>query len=335
MNKKYQKVISRYKHDLFRLRNVVGVGIGIKEKNGKKTGEEVVMVLVEKKLPVQQLRSFDIVPMSLEGCKTDVLEIGDLQFLNTRSERMRPAPAGVSIGHYKVSAGTLGAIVKDSKTGVPLILSNNHVLANGTNGRDKKVKKGDPVLQPGKYDDGSNPEDVIGHLERFIPIRRGREVSGCPIASSLERLGNELLYPIRPDYEVKLYKRGAENIVDCAVAKPVSPGAIDNTILGIGKIQGIKEPEVDLKVKKSGRTSGVTSGTIKAINTTLQVKMSDNETVTFKDQFITEPMSKSGDSGAILLDENNNAVGLLFAGSEKATAYNRIKNVMEALKIQF
>jgi hypothetical protein len=36
---------------------------------------------------------------------------------------------GVSIGHYKGTAGTAGCLVKDKKTGEILILSNAHVLA--------------------------------------------------------------------------------------------------------------------------------------------------------------------------------------------------------------
>lgn len=46
-----------------------------------------------------------------------------------RTERWRPAPMGVSIGHYKGSAGTAGCLVKDEKTGEILILSNAHVSA--------------------------------------------------------------------------------------------------------------------------------------------------------------------------------------------------------------
>lgn len=46
-----------------------------------------------------------------------------------RTKRWRPAPMGVSIGHYKGSAGTAGSLVKHKKTGQILILSNAHVLA--------------------------------------------------------------------------------------------------------------------------------------------------------------------------------------------------------------
>ncbi len=53
--------------------------------------------------------------------------------------------AGSSIGHYKVTAGTLGGFVRD-REGV-YILSNNHVLANSN-----KAEGPDPILLPGPAD---------------------------------------------------------------------------------------------------------------------------------------------------------------------------------------
>ncbi|MFW6306369.1 MAG: hypothetical protein ACOC1N_03175, partial [Bacillota bacterium] len=103
----------------------------------------------------------------------------------------------------------------------------------------------------------------------------------------------------------------------------------------IGKVNGTGEAEVDMKVQKSGRTSGYTTGKVVAVNTTVTVNISENETATFEDQFVTTPISKAGDSGSLVLDMNNNVVGLLFAGSEKATVCNRIENVMKELSIEF
>jgi hypothetical protein len=44
-------------------------------------------------------------------------------------------------------------------------------------------------------------------------------------------------------------------------------------------------------------------------------------------------MSQGGDSGSAVLDEENNLVGLLFAGSDTTTIINRIQNVFSALDI--
>lgn len=336
MDKHYKRIISRYVYDLFSLNHVVGVGYGPREKRGKRLEQEAIVVMVDKKVPKNRLDKKDIVPTAVEEYGTDVIEVGDLQLHDVRIEKMRPAKPGVSIGHYKVSAGTLGAIVKDKNTEAPLILSNNHVLANITNGHDGRARIGDPVLQPGAHDSGNLPNDLIGRLERFIPVESnsGTEPT-CPVAISLERLVNSFLHLLRTDYDFKLYKKGIKNRVDCAVARPVDDKDIDASIIDVGTVKGTKSPEPGLKVKKSGRTSGITEGKIRVIDATVEIKMSQTETAIFTDQFVTEPISKPGDSGSLVLDNDNRAVGLLFAGSAEATVCNWINNVLEALKIKF
>ncbi len=331
----YKKIIDRYKKSLLERANVIGVGRGIKEKQGKRTGEDAIIILVKKKLPIHKINKKDIVPQKIDNCKTDVIEIGDLKFLQERTNRLRPAQPGVSIGHYKISAGTLGAIVKDKKTGNPLILSNNHVLANISNGKDNRSKIGDPILQPGSYDNGDNPDDVIGYLERFVPLYRSDGESDCHIAIAVEKFVNFIIHFVRSNYNFKLLKQGKNNLVDCAVASPKSEQMVNPRIVEIGDINGIREAEVDLQVQKSGRTSGLTTGKIVAVDATVNVSMSENETANFEDQFITTPISKAGDSGSLVLDMDNNAVGLLFAGSQKATICNRISNVLQELSIEF
>jgi len=317
------------------MENVVGVGYGVKEKRGKRTGEEAIVVLVEKKLPPRKLKNKDLVPQKLEDYQTDVIEIGKIEFLYSRTSRLRPAQPGISVGHYKISAGTLGAIVKDKKTGGPMILSNNHVLANISNGIDKRASIGDPILQPGTYDNGRNPEDIIGYLERFIPIKRGDGEPQCNVALLTERIANFFLHLVRPNYNLKLFKSEGTNLVDCAIARPKSEKLIKETILEIGEVKGVREPEVDLPIQKSGRTSGLTTGKIVSVGATLTVNMSETEKAIFEDQFITTPISRAGDSGSLVLDMDNYATGLLFAGSDKATVCNRITNVLDMLEVEF
>ncbi len=335
MAKRYRDLIHRYYKDLFYLKHVVGLGYGRKEKNGSKTDKEAIVVLVDKKVPARKLSSKDIVPQMMENYETDVVEIGDIQLLNSRTQRMRPASPGISIGHYKISAGTLGALVVDKDSGQPMILSNNHVLANITNGHDNRSKINDPILQPGTYDGGKKEEDVIAHLEKFIPVYRRGDKPTCQVAIAFERIVNSFLHILRPDYNLKLYKENRGNLVDCALAKPVNNSQVSNEIMGIGKVKGVVDPEVGMVVKKSGRTSGITKSKIKLTSTTIQVRMSPSEVAVFHDQFVTEPMSKPGDSGSLVVNEDNAAVGLLFAGSEKATVCNWIKYVLDALEVKF
>lgn len=307
MDKSYHEILKKYTEKLLPLNHVVGVGYGKKIKNNTPTDEECIIVMVDQKLPEAELEKEDIIPQQLDGLQTDVQEVGEIRLLQIpRDKKFRPAPGGVSIGHYNITAGTLGAIVRDKKSGEPLILSNNHVLANTSNGRDGRARVGDPILQPAAYDSGSRDKDTIAHLERFIPLEPSRSI-------------------FRP----------TPNTVDCAVARPLDKQLVEDSILEVGKIKGIQEAKVGMTVIKSGRTTGLTEAKIRAIDSTVRVKLDNVREAVFTEQIVTDSFSEGGDSGSLVLDKENRAVGLLFAGSDKATICNKISNVMEKLEIEF
>lgn len=317
--------------------NIIGIGEGHKWIRGENTGQKATVVLVRKKLGKDNLLRGSIIPQRLNNRPTDVIEVGDIRLYNDRTGMMRPARPGISIGHYKVSAGTLGAIVKDRLTGETLILSNNHVLANSSDGTDDRAAAGDIILQPGSIDGSSDPsEATIGYLERFIPLNRRVAASQCPIAKLFETTLNKCIAIFRPNYQIKVLRENdAVNVVDCAVARPVSEAVVTDEILGFGKVAGIKEPEIGMEIKKSGRSSGITSSFILATDVTVRVDVGNKEYGIFTDQILAGPMSVPGDSGSLILTEDNHAVGLLFAGSEKVTMLNRIDRVFDALNIRF
>ncbi|HWI55105.1 MAG TPA: hypothetical protein VNT57_05405 [Desulfobacteria bacterium] len=335
---KAKSTMNKHKKKLLGLKNVVGVGVGFKDSVAASTGEKPkpgIVVLVKQKLPESQLEARNIIPKDVDGVITDVIEVGDLRLLG-RTERDVPAQPGVSIGHYKITAGTFGALVKDKKTGEPLILSNNHVLANGSSGRDNKAKLGDPILLPGPHDGGTLEDNVIGRLYRFQPVQKVYTQSACPKAAAFQLWANVMVSLFAPAYRVNVQRQSQTgNTIDAALAKPVSPDRISPKILELGEVNGVAEAEVGMDVVKSGRTTGVTTGTIKALHATVQVDMGDGEEAVFTDQIIATPMSQGGDSGALVLDEQHRAIGLLFAGSDKTTVFNRIQNVMDILDITF
>jgi len=312
---------------LLSLPQVVGVGYGLKEQGGAVTGVKAVTVLVSKKLPKEQLAAHELVPSTIEGLPTDVIEVGCLkahraeahppkaqgETKQARTAIWRPAPPGVSIGHYKITAGTFGAVVYERSSLQPLILSNNHVLANSSNGRDQRAKLNDPILQPGAYDLDPAPaaqatrtgaqenlDYTIARLHRYVPL---------------------LSYP-------------TANYVDCAVAKPIANDLIIPDILGIGKVRGSVSPALGMRVQKSGRTSAVSYGTILVLNARINVDYGDR-VLRFDKQIVTTRLSSPGDSGSLVLSLDNYAVGLLFAGSERVTVVNPIDPVLGLLKVRF
>jgi hypothetical protein len=318
------------------MENVVGVGRGYKTTAGITTSHECIVVMVRKKFPTLLLRSEDLVPSEFRGVPTDVIEVGELRFLNERLSRMRPARPGVSCGHYKITAGTFGAVVWDEKTGEPFILSNNHVLANATSGRDGKSCQGDPILQPGAADGGTVERDKIACLDRFIPIEMSGRVPACLATRSVELAMNRWLRASRSPVRVEVVARslaGSANLVDAALARPLDPRLISADILGLGEVRGLNEAVLGLRVRKSGRTTGVTEGEIQVVDATVKVIYSGDITATFTDQVLTGKMGQGGDSGSLLVDENMNAVGLLFAGSDKSTLYNKMTTVVKMLGV--
>lgn len=227
----------------------------------------------------------------------------------------RPIQLGTSggnindINYLYCCGGTLGALVQDGH-GLDYILSNNHVLA-----KTNKGVIGEDIIQPGLIDQNCyrDPNDGVADLSYFVPI--------------------SFLY-------------GTTNKVDAAIAMARS-GAVDPTgsILAIGAVSGSTvEPQINMPVKKSGRTTGLTIGEITAINATVRVIYNRtcglaSQTATFTGQIMIGPggFSAGGDSGSLIVENCSSyprAVGLLFAGSSTVTIANPIRNVLSALGVK-
>nr|WP_092067899.1 hypothetical protein [Dendrosporobacter quercicolus]NSL46835.1 hypothetical protein [Dendrosporobacter quercicolus DSM 1736]SDL65688.1 hypothetical protein SAMN04488502_101474 [Dendrosporobacter quercicolus] len=321
-------------NDVCQFDNVIGLGHGHKWIRGINTRQEAVVILVRKKMNRHSLSRSALVPGKLDGMVTDIIEVGDICLHTERKKLLRPAPPGVSIGHYKVSAGTFGAVVRDRNSNELFILSNNHVLANLTDGKDERSRPGDLVLQPGSFDNMAGANNSIATLKKFIPVYRELNRSECNIAHIFEKLINKMINTFKPQYRIQVLRNNEQvNLVDCAIAAPVHSEDISPEILEIGAIAGIKEASLGLQVKKSGRSSGVTHSIVLATDVSMKVNISRQESAVFADQILAGPMSMPGDSGSVILTEDNYAVGLLFAGSEQATMFNRITNVLDALNV--
>lgn len=282
--------------------NIVGVGIGHKVSEGVETGEPCVTVYVVAKSPKREVSSEAMIPASVSsGVPTDVVAVGEIVAQPFRG-RYRPAPGGVSIGHVKITAGTLGCLVK--RGGRVFILSNNHVLANVN-----AARLNDPILQPGPYDGGKMPKDLIAKLARFVPID---------------------------------FSPTGSNLVDCAIATPqrLESSYVTSKNIWYGTVSSkIVAPKMDLLVKKAGRTTQRTRGRVTGINASLRVGYGTAGAALFRNQIViqsltTSPFSQGGDSGSLIVsDTGNNPVGLLFAGSATHTIANPIAAVLAALQV--
>ena len=234
------------------------------------------------------------------GCKVQGIVTGEFvaapPTLNALVRRgySRPAPCGASIGHYKITAGTLGCLVRHN-SGRDFILSNNHVLANSN-----YANYGDQIYQPGPADGGTSGT-IIGNLTAWETLATGT------------------------------------NYVDAAIAQPSAASSVDSSILDIGHLRGIAQATLQSRVRKSGRTSGLTEGYVTFLGAYVQVSYGSLGTLYFDDQIGIEsanpPFSQPGDSGSVIIDDSDKVVGLLFAGSHTFTLANPIQTVFKRLDL--
>jgi len=328
--KPVQKVLRHVCNDFLKKQNVVAVGIGYKISGGIKSTRLSIICSVEQKLSRAQLYREDLIPQHVNGVVTDVVETGRMRALAIHRQRHRPAPGGVSIAHRDVTAGTLGCVVK--KNGQHMILSNNHVLANSN-----AAQVGDAILQPGSFDGGTFPGDHIANLFEFIPINLSGG-SGLPSNCSIARRFVSMLniFAAISGSRTRLQAvsiQTADNLVDAAIAKPLADNDISTNILDIGDIGGMRQGLLGMAIQKSGRTTEHTTGLIDQVDVTVDVQYGGGQVGRFTDQILAGPMSQGGDSGSVVLDTDNNLIGLLFAGSDTTTIINRMEHVFSALDL--
>ena len=223
-------------------------------------------------------------------------------------ERNRPLRIGGSVGHFNITAGTLGGFVTSRGKNDVLILSNNHVLAD-----ENRCKVGDAILQPGDIDGGKKQADQVAKLLKFIPLSSAKP-----------------------------------NTLDCATAKLLDGIEWDvDRLTGLGRLAGLSDRPLEpgLRVAKVGRTTGLTRGRISAFELDDLAIVYDMGNIIFDDSLEIEsttsrPFSDGGDSGSLIVDAEKKAVAQLFAGSDiggrgnmGVTYATPIRRVLDALKV--
>ncbi len=322
-----RSLLADVRKKLMQKTNVVATGIGYKISEGKKTGRLCIVCSVQEKRAETKLTKKELIPAQIQGVVTDVYPTGLIYAQGDHKTRFRPAPGGVSIGHKYITAGTLGCLVK--KQGTVYILSNNHVLAN-TN----QAEINDIILQPGLFDGGSSEKNHLARLSEFVPITFEGVKSSCFVGRAAAALLNALACIMRSKTRLQPVRKALrDNLVDAALALPIKQSDVTSDILDIGAVSGLAEANLGMSIKKSGRTTGYTTGVIQQIDATVKVNYGENKSAVFSDQLVAGNMSQGGDSGSAVLNNKNKLVGLLFAGSNNSTIINRIQHVFELLEI--
>ena len=81
-----QSVKARYEAELLEKANVVGVGVGLRMRQGKPVGKPSIIVNVTHKVPLDELHPRDRIPRRLEGVRVWVEAIGEVRAQQARVE---------------------------------------------------------------------------------------------------------------------------------------------------------------------------------------------------------------------------------------------------------
>jgi hypothetical protein len=195
--------------------------------------------------------------------------------------------------------GTLGALVADHNSNL-FILSNNHVLAESD-----QARAGDTVVQPALVDLNCNPQAgrTVGSLRYVVPLQSAQSNVDAALAAATPAVDTSgAILQLGPSIN--------------GVLTPAAPAAGTGEPLTAGLLN-------QLRVVKSGRTTGLTCSTVNTVDLSVQVdyyydcaETKPYYTKTYANQIGMPGASfaDSGDSGALVLDAANaQPVGLFFA----------------------
>ena len=218
--------------------------------------------------------------------------------------RYRPTPGGVSIGRLvsanASSLGTGGLIT--IRNNEYFMLSNNHVVIRAN-------QFSVDIYQPGPFEAGLPfaPGDFIGRPALFVPLRVGQ--ANFMDAAIVRGIPND-------------------NIFNPRYIRPFG----SNFARFIGLPGHLNAVRVGESVYKSGRTTGLTTGTVEAINADSNVGPYGeigNATILFRNQAVIAGQTAGGDSGAVWLRQGDNfAVALNFASGGGRSISTPIATVM-------
>ena len=299
---------------MLRFPNVFGCAVGQRTVAGRKTGEVSLVVFVERKLPIESLRSEEILPrevLTQNGTVlVDVVERAMPRF-GVDNGQYRPLEGGCQISAVaNGGSGTLGAVMYDRTDAEVVLLTCNHVLTVA--GQRTFIPANTGVSQP--------PGMPVGNTKRIVPW----------------------FMPPLGDFGATFEAR-----VDAGIV------AIDPTIdarfrvISLGKHPFVPLPPYEgLEVNKRGFVTEVTTGTIKEIDLTVVITDFNGQRIRIggvgsgfsvqspKDQLFFQ----RGDSGSLVVDTDGGAArGLMFAGDflQGGISYGcQLSAIMEALQLE-
>lgn len=318
--------------ELMKIPGVVGVGVGLKEVDGKLTDQICFRVYVWAKKAAGEVPAAELIPSSIRGFPTDVLKVYELSptldFVERRDlSEHRPLKGGVAISTKIMTEhneyGTLGWFATKVSDGSNVALTNAHVLYPDLyNDMPATVlTETDKLTQPEYKKTCCCEYHVIG--ERLIGIKNN------DVDCALGRLN--------PDFPPALI------IGNRATTRTLRVDGRDTAIAGetvrkIGARSGYTEGIV-------ADIGGAAAGTMISLPNGQQTRVRPNQIIVWPvdtetyvdDHFGQIAFCNEGDSGSVLIDSENKIVGLVFSADFRTASRslgiaNHIDRVLQSLQ---
>ncbi|PWH83050.1 hypothetical protein DIS18_00400 [Algibacter marinivivus] len=210
-------------------------------------------------------------------------------------QKLEKLTGGCSISYENgdIYSGTAGAFFKLSDSQNIYMISNRHVIVDNDYGLETKI------IHPSKTD-AEKKEDISLIGKVFWTSKEKDDLLDAAIA---------IIYDEKTTVDIGKY-------------------SISNQL----NFNSIAAPKIGQNIKKIGKTSGVTFGEIKSINCTVNITENIKKPKIYRKQILTTCISKPGDSGSVLLNNNNEVVGLLFGGNKLTASFsNNIMNIFNPI----
>ncbi len=349
----FQAAYARAREYFGKFDGVVGVAFGQKKTGGEFKDEISIIVFVREKKKEEEIPPEQRIPPTFEGYRTDVRVVREARFQSCdNTATYETIQGGIQISPigsvdsqanvFNYASGTLSCIVRkrnDSGRENVYLLSCKHVLYAKPSDAKEYVYHPFPPVPSGFSKLGNSTalgpiqkESFFGdqHVSMADPIHPGQTISDdyfvdCAIALiniDCKCCGSTC---------TKDTTKYAETIIDLQL-----PG--DGAPEDANRIKDVRNVMADTdilqkKVYKVGRTTGRTAGKVVAVNAPLLALSDFNDKnspqVTYHNTieilFVPEPantkncknhswFSEEGDSGALILDEQGRAIGILSLG---------------------
>ena len=312
------RVKAEHEEALLKLPNVTGAYTDYKTTGGQRTDTLSIVVTVRSKKDVPKGQA---VPKEINGIPTDVIEEEIMPMVGVLLDDIAPAVDAASYATLEggISIGPCRSVHLDP----PEVTTSGEYVFVGTLGcivRDNVTNE--PMMLSNFHVMCINDAWAVGNT-----MAQPSRVDGgsCPA-----------------DVVGTLARAQINASVDCAVSG-ISGRPTACSIVDIGDVAGTATATVGQAVRKRGRTTSLTHGSVTATDYTTSVDYGDGiGVVTLQNQIrIVNDAAQSaqfgikGDSGSVVVNPSNEVVGLYFAGNSTGTVgvANPITAVLTALNV--